>query len=74
VEGNIRNEIKEGDVVSLKCGSISKNGIPHSAVIYRIRNDMTWREVVSSNPLPRKKSVNGRVGHHFDISVPLWMF
>ena len=38
-----------GDVVSYKCwGWTSKKGIPRERLIYRLRSDLTWDDVILS--------------------------
>ena len=44
------NHLKIGSVVSYRCTGISKKGIPIRPVINKIRNDVTWTDVLENYP------------------------
>jgi hypothetical protein len=73
IEESIRDVVKVGDVVSYKYATVSKNGVPVNTVIYRIRRDLIWSDVLKSkNVLAKKRSIDGKtlMYHHILIANP----
>ena len=58
-DSSIRKFLKVGSVVSYKYLKISKSGLPVAPVIFRVRDDMTWKEVLHNYASPRKKEFIG---------------
>ena len=58
----IRDLLKVNDVVSYKSSSISGSGKPVLPLIYRIRSDLTWEEVIASCKLPRRRHAKTQGG------------
>jgi hypothetical protein len=58
-EEDIRKDIKAGVVVSYQCTSDSPEGIPIHPKIYRVRHDLTWKDVTENREIVFKKSVGG---------------
>jgi len=48
IENCVINLITSGDVVSYKCTILKANGEPKFPVIYKIRNDLTWENVIAT--------------------------
>jgi hypothetical protein len=51
--------IVPGSVVSYKYNLISPSGLPVLPVIYRIRYDLTWADVMPAHHSERRRSVQG---------------
>jgi hypothetical protein len=60
---HLRNQIKLNDIVSFKYNNISpNNGQPVRAVINRIRNDLTWDDIlVKESPLQKPNGISNGI-------------
>ena len=54
IEDQVRREIKEHDVVAYKCQKLWPDGSPIQPVIYQIRHDLDWKDI-----LKRQRKLSG---------------
>jgi hypothetical protein len=56
LEEDVRKDIKINDVISYKFTNTTEDGKPVRPIIYQLRRDLTWREVLSKLPKDPNKT------------------
>lgn len=41
--------LKKGDIVTFSCDTYSRHSVPVNPIIFQIRSDMNWRDVLKEN-------------------------
>lgn len=67
---SIDEDIHIGDIISYTCEKWSSNGIPQKPLIYRIRRDKTWENILFGHS--KAKSIQGI--HSEEAIAPKWRF
>lgn len=62
--------MKTGDIVTLEYNSLSRNQLPVSPIITRVREDVHWDHVVADyvRSVPHRKNLNGKPSPHFTLN------
>lgn len=56
---NLHRQPLRGDIVTFSHDSQTRNATPTNPVVYRIRADLTWMDVIKSSKEPVRQFLNG---------------
>jgi hypothetical protein len=65
VKAEVKQEVTVGSVISYKCRTMTPDGIPILPIIYRIRYDLKWSDIIKIPELVSKKSMLSKYFFNF---------